>query len=108
MEGSNDILGLLSVERIVAEWRIHTRLLTVSIENKGRGKRYDDIAGNLIAYVSKLAVEEFGALACVSLKPKTRIEGHYIDRYNMNSTGITLSLEVPEMPDLVNRYDNDN
>ena len=34
--GSSDILGLVSVERIPKEWRIHIRLLTVSKENKGK------------------------------------------------------------------------
>lgn len=105
-EGSDEILGVISVERIPTEWRIHIRLLTVSRENKGKDKEYDKIAGNLIAYVSKLAVEEFGELACISLRPKTLIAQHYIDKYNMNTTGITLSLEVPEILDLINQYDD--
>jgi hypothetical protein len=106
-EGNNEILGLISIERIPTEWRIHIRLLTVSKENKGKHKEYDNIAGNLIAFVSKLAVEEFGELACVSLRPKTLIAQHYIDKYNMNTTGITLSIEVPEILDLINQYDDD-
>ena len=107
IKGSDDILGLVSVERIPMEWRIHIRLLTVSKENKGKNKRYDKIAGNLIAYVAKIAVREFGELACVSLRPKSRIAKHYIDKYNMNITGMTLSIEVPEIIDLINYYDND-
>ena len=107
-DGSEEILGVISVERIPTEWRIHIRLLTVSRENKGKDKVYDKIAGNLIAYVSKLAVEEFGELACISLRPKTPIAQHYIDKYNMNTTGITLSLEVPEILDLINQYDDGN
>jgi len=105
--GSSDILGLVSVERIPNEWRIHIRLLTVSKENKGNGKKYDKIAGNLIAHVAKIAVSEFGELACVSLKPKSEIAQHYIDKYNMNVTGVTLSIEVPEILDLINLYDHD-
>ena len=105
--GSSDILGLVSLERITNEWRIHIRLLTVSKENKGIGKKYDKIAGNLITHVAKIAVAEFGELACVSLKPKSEIAQHYIDKYNMNVTGITLSIEVPEILDLINLYDND-
>ncbi len=35
IKGSSDILGLVSIERISQEWRIHIRLLTVSKENKG-------------------------------------------------------------------------
>ena len=107
IKGSSDILGLVSLERIPNEWRIHIRLLTVSKENKGNGKKYDKIAGNLITYVAKIAVLEFGELACVSLKPKSQIAQHYIDKFNMNVTGVTLSIEVPEILELINLYDHD-
>ena len=105
--GSSDILGLISLERIPNEWRIHIRLLTVSIENKGNGKEYDKIAGNLIAHAAKIALMEFGEFACVSLRPKSRIAQHYIEKYSMNVTGMTLSLEVPEILNLINLYDHD-
>jgi len=107
IKASSDILGLVSIDKIPQEWRIHIRLLTVSKENKGNEKRYDKIAGNLIAFVAKIAIREFGELACVSLRPKSQIAQHYIDKYNMNITGMTLSLEVPEIIDLINLYDND-
>jgi hypothetical protein len=107
IKGSSDILGLVSIERIFEEWRIHIRLLTVSKENKGNEKKFDRIAGNLIAYVAKIAIREYGELACVSLRPKSQIAQHYIDKYNMNITGMTLSIEVPEIINLINLYDND-
>ncbi|MEZ5106822.1 MAG: hypothetical protein R2757_20120 [Draconibacterium sp.] len=107
IKGSSDILGLVSIENIPQEWRIHIRLLTVSKENKGNEKRYDRITGNLIAFVAKIAIREFGELACVSLRPKSQIAQHYIDKYNMNITGMTLSIEVPEIIDLINLYDYD-
>lgn len=106
VKGKHDILGLISLERITAEWRIHIRLLTVSSENKGSMKKFDRIAGNLIAHAAKLAVEEFGELACVSLKPKSVIAEHYMTKYNMNLTGMTLSLEIPEILNLINEYEN--
>jgi hypothetical protein len=105
--GSDDILGLISFERIPEEWRIHIRLLTVSRENKGKDKKYDGIAGNLIAFAAKTAVREYGELACVSLRPKSQIAQHYIDKYNMNITGLTLSIEVPEILDLIRKYHHD-
>jgi hypothetical protein len=108
MIGQNDILGLISIERIPSEWRIHIRLLTVSLENKGEKKVFEKIAGNLIAFVSKIAITDFGELACISLRPKSSIAKHYIIKYNMNVTGATLSLEVPEIIDLINQYDYDN
>jgi hypothetical protein len=107
MKGQNDILGLVSIERIPSEWRIHIRLLTVSIENKGKEKLFEKIAGNLIAYVAKIAVADFGELACISLRPKSSIAQHYINKYNMNVNGMTLSLEVPEIINLINQYDHD-
>ena len=105
--GSNEILGLISIQRIPDEWRVHIRLLTVSKENKGKGKQYEKIAANLIAFAAKIAVSEFAEYACISLRPKSQIAQHYINKYNMNLTGLTLSLEVPEILDLINFYDNE-
>lgn len=105
--GSNEILGLISLERIPEEWRIHIRLLSVSKENKGKDKQYDKIAGNLITYAAKIAVIDFAEYACVSLRPKSQIAQHYIDKYNMTSTGMTLSIEVPEILNLIKLYDHE-
>lgn len=107
IKGDNDILGLISFEIIPEEWRIHIRLLTVSEENKGKNKNFDKIAGNLICYVSKIAIREFAEMACISLKPKTAIYQHYIDKYRMNITGATLSLEVPEILTLIKEYESE-
>ena len=99
-------MGLILLERIPSEWRVHIRLLTVSKENKGSKKKFDKIAENLITHAAKIAVDEYGELACISLKPKTEIAQHYIDKYKMNITGVTLSLEVPEILDIINQFDN--
>lgn len=107
LKGTNNALGLVSMERIPSEWRVHIRLLTVSLENKGNSKQYDRIAGNLITHTAKIAVREYGELACVTLRPKSEIVQHYIDRYRMTITGRTLSIEVPEIMDLINEYDHD-
>ena len=107
IKGSNEILGLISLVRIPSEWRVHIRLLTVSFENQGSQKIYDKIAANLIAHTAKIAVADFAELACVSLRPKTELAKHYIDKYNMISTGLTLSIQVPEILKLINLYDRD-
>lgn len=104
--GSNDILGLISIEKIPDEWRIHVRLLTVSIENKGKDKIYERIVGNLLTFVCKIAIREYAELACVSLKPKSRIAQHYVDKYHMNITGMTLSVELREILRLIAEYDH--
>ncbi|MEQ8534296.1 MAG: N-acetyltransferase, partial [Imperialibacter sp.] len=57
---TRDILGLVSIERIPEEWRLHIRLLTVSKENRGSSKKYENIAGNLLTFISKIAVREYG------------------------------------------------
>ena len=105
IEGTTDILGLVSIERIPKELRIHIRLLTVSNENRGKTKSYENIAGNLITYVSKLAIKEYAEYACVSLKPKSEISKHYIDKFGMNKTGLILSVEINEIMNLINTYD---
>ena len=103
----SDILGLVSIERIPDEWRIHIRLLSVSRENKGHEKEYENIAGKLITFVSRIALKEFGELACVVLKPKDAIARHYMEKYGMQRTGMTLSIELPGIRNLINNYDHE-
>lgn len=105
IQDRNDILGLVSFQRMPEEYRIHIRLLTVSRENRGREKNYQNIAANLLTYVAKEAVKDFAELACVSLKPKSEIVQHYISKYGMNVTGTTLSIEIKEILELIQRYD---
>jgi hypothetical protein len=107
IKDSNEILGLISLERIPNEWRVHIRLLTVSIENQGKNKQFDKIAGNLISFAAKIALIDYAELACVSLKPKSEIAQHYIKKYNMTLTGITLSIEVPEILNLIRLYEDE-
>lgn len=107
LQSNSIILGLVSIERIPEEFRFHIRLLSVSSSNKGKNKQYERIVGNLLTYVSKLAVKEFAELACVSLKPKEAIAQHYIDTYGMNITGATLSLELTEILNLIEKYDHE-
>ena len=83
------------------------RFLSVSRENKGHEKEYENIAGNLITFVSRIAVKEYGELACVSLKPKDAIVQHYIEKYGMQRTGMTLSIELPGIRNLINNYDHE-
>lgn len=105
LKRQKEILGLASFELIPEEWRIHIRLISVSIENKASDKIYKGIVGNLLTYISKLAIKEFAELACVSLKPKGAIAQHYVDEYGMNITGATLSLELLEILALIKKFD---
>lgn len=102
--GDDDILGLASFEEIDEEKRIHVRLLAAAKENVGQGKMYDGIVGNLLAYVAKQAVLRYAEWACISLRSKTQLANHYVKKYKMNITGMTLSLEVPEILELIEYY----
>lgn len=46
---------------------------------------------------AKLALRVFREWSCTSLRPKIQIAQHAIDKYKMNLTGMTLSLEVAEI-----------
>jgi len=105
--GASEILGLVSLERIPSELRVHVSLLTVSKENVGSSKKYKNIAGNLLAHVAKVAVLQDGENACFSLRPKTELVQHYVEEYNMSVTGVTLSMIVPEILELIKRFDHE-
>ena len=96
----------MSVEHRRREKLFHIRLLTVSFENKGKGKKYDRIIGNLITFIAKIAVREDAEWACISLKAKSNIEQHYIDKYYFRRRGNLLSLEWPEIAKLIELYDD--
>ena len=98
-------LGLISIEMMESEYRIHIRLLSASSDNIGRNKRYDRIVGCMISQVGMIAIQKFGELACVSLRPKSVLTKHYIQKYRMKITGQLLSIEVPDLIDLINEYE---
>jgi hypothetical protein len=98
------ILGLMALIDVPAEYRIEIKLLTVSKENRGSGKQYEGIAGCLMAYAAREAVEKYKRLACVSLKPKTELRQHYIKKYGMKPGGEQIYLDGQELKDLINTY----
>lgn len=59
----------------------------------------------ILYIVSKIAVADYAERACVSLNPKTSVAQYYMEKYNMNLTGATLSIEVHEILDLINEYE---
>lgn len=105
---THEILGLMSLEIFSREKFIKIRLLAVSPENRGSNKKIEQIASNLIAFASKLAVYNFAEDACVVIRPKTLVSKHYQEKYKMKKQGRLLSLEVPEILEVINRYDHDN
>ena len=102
---SDSILGLMSFEKHKVEHRIELKLLAVSKENRGKNKKYERIAGCLIAFVCKVAVTDYGEYACVSLIPKTLLKKHYIKSYGMKEAGRSVYLEDKCLLELLLKYE---
>lgn len=90
---SDEILGLISLIHFEQEERFEIKLLTVYKENRGKNKKYDGIAENLIAFACREAVKKHAENACVSLLPKTELRSHYINKYGMLEAGLQIFLE---------------
>ena len=103
-EDSPVILGLMALVDVPSEYRIEIKLLSVSKENKGRERQHEGIAGCLIAYAAKNAATKYGTLACVSLKPKTELRQHYMNKFGMKPGGEQVYLDDQELVDLINIY----
>lgn len=101
---SEDILGVISLQIIPKEQRIGIKLLACSIENAGKLKLHEGIAGNLIAFACREAVKNFGVLGCVSLFPKTKLKKHYINKYGMVDAGKQIFLELEPLFSLLKQY----
>lgn len=104
---NNEILGLISIERIPREWRLHVRLLSVSLPNIGKEKVFNGIVDNILDYVATMAINDFGQLACVSLRPNSELAEHYMNKYGLTVTGLFLSIEFPDILQLQNNNDYD-
>ncbi|MCK7557877.1 hypothetical protein MKQ70_23860 [Chitinophaga sedimenti] len=72
---------------------MEVQLLAVSKENLGSDKKYDGIAGCLIAFACDHALMCYGEEACISLVPKSILRHHYMDRYGMKEAGPRLYLD---------------
>ena len=106
-EGQTDFFELMSIKYYKSKSRIHVRLLAVSIENKGRGKLYERISGNLLAFAARDAIKLFGSKAAISLTPKTSLGQHYMDEYGFEQAGISLFMEGKNLQKLLKTYHYD-
>lgn len=106
LEIEDEILGLIALEDILKEYRIHIKLIENSNKNKGSKKKYDFIAGCLIARSCEIAFEkEYDGF--VSLAPKTELIGHYIKKYGFQNMGQLLFTELNNSEKLIKKYLND-
>lgn len=104
---SDDILGLIGLVDFPAEERTEIKLLAVSVENTGQDKRYDRIAGCLIAFAGIRAMRKFKNYPALSLIPKTELRQHYIKKYGMIDAGWQLFLEDIPLLNLIKEYERE-
>jgi hypothetical protein len=104
IKGEEEILGVIGLIDWKGEKRIEIKLLSSSVENIGKGKRYNGIAGCLIAFACRQAVTRYGAEACVSLVPKTELIEHYMQKYHMQHAGWQLYLDGTNLIKLLKEY----
>lgn len=107
INGTQEVLGLISLEAFEIESRIEIRLLAVSRENRGKNKKYERIAGNLLAFAAKEAIKMFGEWACISLVPKTELIEHYCTKYYMTQAGRSLFSDGMDLIRLIQQYDHE-
>lgn len=104
IEGDDDILGVMGLIDYPEEKRIEIKLLASSVENIGKQKRYEGIAGCLIAFACRLAAAKYGQEACVSLLPKTKLIKHYLQKYHMQHGGRQLYLDGNPLNKLLKEF----
>jgi hypothetical protein len=104
IQGEKDILGVMALIDYPDEYRIEIKLLASALENQGRNKRYDRIAGCMIAFACRLAQSKYWKFACVSLLPKTQLVNHYKQKYCMDWGGQQLYLEGYTLNKLIIEY----
>ena len=100
----DSILGVMGITDTPEEKRIEIKLLASSVENQGKNKIYEGIAGCLMAYACRIAKIKYGFLACVSLVPKTSLKAHYINKYDMVDAGWQLYLEGEQLDNIIVKY----
>ena len=100
---SNEILGLMSIDLIPVELRLEIRLLELSKENVGRQRRFENVAGILIASACKISFK-MGFFGFVSLIPKTRLIEHYQTRYGFEQYGRHLAVDMEKSQSLIKKY----
>ena len=97
------ILGLLSIEDIPKELRIHIRLIEVNSDDVGRQKDYENIAGCLIAFTCKQSFKK-NYDGFVSLYSKTELKKLNTEKYGFEELGMNLYTELSNSEDLIKKY----
>ncbi len=101
--GTNEIAGLMALIDHPAHSEegagfTEVKLIESAIENVGKDKKYERVAGSLLAFACREAFRK-GYDGTIFLIPKTGLVAHYISRYGFQSTGKGLCLDM--MPSYV-------
>lgn len=98
-----EILGLLCLIDVPEEMRIHLELVELRINQTGKNKTIDKIAGCLIAFACEQSFKKkYGGF--VSLLPKTKLIKHYTDKYGFSQYGRLLAIEGQASRLLLHKY----
>jgi hypothetical protein len=111
LAGSDKILGVMCIVEHTDPQTdaIEIELLEIGIENVGKGKKLDNIAGCLIAFACRESFKR-GHEGYVFLTPKSELIKHYHEKYGLyhwpvglNPVGIMIS-EGQNSIQLIRRY----
>lgn len=102
-EENQEVLGLMSLDDIVEELRIHIHLIESSNDNKGKNKIIEGVAGCLLSFAIREAFLK-GYSGFVSLLPKSELIDHYVRKYGFTQYGRQLAIEGREAFALTQKY----
>lgn len=100
---SEEIVGLMSLQDWPNELRLEIRLIESSKDNVGSDKKYDRIAGSLIAFACGTSFDR-GYNGFISLVPKTALRSHYINEFGMEEGGKSVYSDTLNSAELINKY----
>ena len=103
IDSKDEILGLMSLQDIRDELRIHINLIEISKNNIGKNKQYDRIAGCLLAHAVRLSFSR-SYDGFISLLPKTVLIDHYCEKYGFEQFGRQLGLGYAASLNLIKTY----
>jgi hypothetical protein len=106
IERSKEILGLVSIDYQSENHAVEIRLIANAKEHTGTKKRYDRIAGSLLAFTCLKSLDA-GYDGCVFLRPKTKIINHYRIKYGFRYIGFSMISEEYNTRMLINQYHED-
>ncbi len=105
LEGDAVIQGLVAIEDIIRESRIHIHLIENALSNRSKDKIYDYVAGCLLAFLCKLAFDK-DYKGFVSLHSKSEIVDLYKNKYYFLEMGQNLFIDTERAAFLVSKYLN--